>query len=75
MVAEPAPTPNTVPVELTDAMAALVVVHAPPETPLVSTVVPPTQVVAVPVIVPADGGPITVIGKVATPVPQLRVTV
>jgi hypothetical protein len=67
MVAEPAATPVTTPVELfTVAIAALLVDQAPPLLPLlVKVVVPATQIFCVPLRVPALGAAVTVTVRVA----------
>ncbi len=56
MVAVPAPIPEITPEELTVATAALLVVHAPPETVEAKVVVDPTHIDCVPESVPAEGG-------------------
>ena len=62
MVAVPAATPVTTPVELfTVATAASLVVHAPPAVPLLEKVVVPlTQIACVPLMTPALGAATTV---------------
>ena len=67
MVAEPAATPVTNPVdEFTVAITPLLVVHVPPMFPFdVNVVVPLTQIACVPLKVPAFGGVVTVTVRVA----------
>ena len=62
MVAEPAETPVTNPVDgFTVAIAPLLVVHVPPVFPfVVNCVVPPVHIFCVPLKVPAFGGVVTV---------------
>jgi len=66
MVAVPAATPPTTPLEFTVATAALLLLHTPPDVASLSVVVRPEQTVSVPVmdagvgvsttaVVPADG--------------------
>ena len=55
IVAEPTPTPVTTPVEFTEAIELLDVDQVPPATEAENVVVRPTQVVAVPEIVPTLG--------------------
>lgn len=74
IMALPAAMPVTVPVALTLAIAALLVVHVPPEVALLSVVVALWQTVCVPVIVPALGTGTTVTSAVSLAVPQLLVT-
>jgi hypothetical protein len=71
----PEATPVTTPPALTVATEELLVVHAPPETPLVSAVVTPTQTEVAPEIVPAEGRPFTVTANVSMSVPHPFVTV
>ena len=72
----PAATPRTAPVLLfTVAMAVLLLLHAPPLTLLVRAVVPPAQVVVVPVVVPVVGNGCVVMLKVTVVEPQLPLTV
>ena len=76
MVAVPVAPPVTTPVVLTEAIAALLVPHTPPETASESVVVPPAaHKEVVPVIVPADGAPLTVKDTAIVRVPQLLLTV
>ena len=67
MVAVPAATPVTTPVEaLTEAMPVLPDVHVPPLVPFdVKVVVPPTQTACVPLKVPALDAAVTVTVRVA----------
>jgi hypothetical protein len=67
IVAVPAATPVTTPVELfTVAIAALLVDQAPPALPLlVKVVVPATQMFCVPLMEPALGAAVTVTVRVA----------
>ena len=67
IVAVPAATPVTTPVELfTVAIAALLVDQAPPVLPLLeNVVVPPAQMPCVPLRVPALGAAVTVTVRVA----------
>ena len=67
--------PLTIPVALTLATAALLVVHAPPLTASVNVVVVPVQTVLAPAIVPADGAVLTFTVVVALTLPQVAVTV
>ena len=75
MVRLPVATPVTTPVVFTEAIAALLVLHTPPETPSVRVVFAPVQSVAAPDIVPAKTPVFTFTVVVAVPVPQLLVTV
>ena len=77
IVAEPAATPVTTPVDaFTVAADVLLLLQVPPLLPLlVKAVVEPTQTDGVPPIVPAFGSGLTVIGYEALLVPQLVVTV
>ena len=75
MVAVPGPTPNTVPVVLTVAMATLLLLQVPPVVASVSVFVAPWQKVVTPEIVPAETPEITVTVVVAVAAPQLLVTV
>jgi hypothetical protein len=63
IVAVPAVTPVTTPVDaLTVATAVLLLDHVPPVTVEANVVVPPTKTVCIPESVPADeGGAVTVI--------------
>jgi hypothetical protein len=72
MVAVPAATPVITPVELfTVAIAALLVVQAPPVLPFeVKVVLPVPQIVCVPLTVPALGAAVTVMVPVAFTDPQ-----
>ena len=73
MVVVPADAPNTVPLAFTVAMAVLALLHTPPVTVLVNAEEPATQIVAAPDSVPADVAALTVIVRVAVPVPQALV--
>jgi hypothetical protein len=74
IVALPAATPVTSPVELTEAFEDELL-HVPPVVPDADKEVDaPTQTNEAPVIVPADGNGLTVIEEVATSVPQPVVT-
>ena len=77
MVAVPAATPVTNPVEeFTVAIAPLLVVHVPPVFPFdVNVVVPLTQIACVPLRVPAFGGVVTVTVRVAVAFAQPPVPV
>jgi hypothetical protein len=77
MVAVPAATPVTTPVELfTVATAALLVLHAPPVLPFeVKVVVPVPQMACVPLKVPALGAAVTVTERVAVALEQPPVPV
>ena len=74
MVTVPVLKPSTIPELFTGAIAALLLVHAPPETVSVKVLVPPTHIVVEPPIVPAFAVGLTVTGNVAFTVPQLLVT-
>ena len=74
MVALPAVIPVTSPVELTLAIPEDAVDQLPPLTVDESAVFAPVQTEAAPEIEPALGNGLTVIGAVATLVPQLLVT-
>ena len=58
MIAPPAATPVTIPVEPTVATELLLLLHVPPEVALVRATVPPAQTEAEPEI--ADGSALTV---------------
>jgi hypothetical protein len=75
MIAVPLATAVTKPPELTDAIAALLVVHVPPVTASANNEELPGQAVVVPVITPAVGNGLTVTDVVAEAEPQLFVTV
>ena len=75
MVAVPAATPVTIPVDPTVATDVVPEVHAPPLVPSLNAVVAPAHNVAVPEIVPAPGTVFTVTTVVALALPQLLVTV
>jgi hypothetical protein len=77
MVAVPAATPVTTPVELfTVATAALLVVQAPPALPFeVKVVLPVPQIVCVPLKVPALAAAVTVTERVAVALEQPPVPV
>ena len=78
MVAEPAVTPVTRPVEaLIVATAALPLLQLPPETVLLKVVLPSTQIACVPLSVPALTGAVTVTVRVAVALghPPVPVTV
>ena len=74
-MAVPADTPVTTPEALIEATVGLLQLQLPPPTASSKVVVPPTQAVAVPVIVPASGNGLTVINGVTAITPQLLVTV
>lgn len=74
MVTAPAATPNTWPVVLTEAIEVFPELQVPPVTGSVNVVELPLHTVEAPDIVPADAVLVTVIGEVATPVPQVPVT-
>ena len=72
MVAFPAATPVTRPVEVSMvATAGALLVHLPPETVDVKAVVSETQTVWLPLRVPADGGLVTLMTVVAETVEQV----
>ena len=79
MIAVPAATPLTTPVEaFTVAIPVALLDQLPPDTVEVNVVVPPTQIPCVPLRVPADGGLVTVMVPLAVTVPPvhpLRATV
>jgi hypothetical protein len=75
MIAVPAELPVTNPVLVTEATEGPPLVQEPPPTVLDKDVVPLTQIVAVPDIVPAFGSGLTVTFCVATTAPQPFVTV
>ena len=75
MVAGPVPTPDTTPVELTEATAALLVVQVPPLAASARAMVAPVQTAAGPVMVPALGVRLTVIATEVEAVPQAVVEV
>jgi hypothetical protein len=70
MVAVPAATPVTTPVEPTVATEVLLLLHVPPVTVSLKVVVDEVQTVAVPVIEPADEDAPTVTTNVAVELPQ-----
>jgi hypothetical protein len=74
MFATPPATPVTVPVLLTLAVVALDELQTPPETDAVSIVVDPEHTAVAPLIVPAEGSPITETAMVSVEVPQPLVT-
>ena len=63
------------PVAFTEATDGLPELHVPPEAPSTSNVLPATQTVDEPDIVPAEGVVRTVIGQVVLAVPHAPVTV
>ena len=67
--------PVTVPVALTVATPAVLLLHTPPAAASANVVAVPVHTVVVPVIVPAVGVADTVTVVVAVAVPQLLVTV
>ena len=77
MVADPAATPVTRPVEaFTAAMAVLLLLQVPPASPVVvNEVCALTHNVAAPLTVPAFGSAFTVTVAVALVVPQVLVTI
>ena len=79
MVVLPAVTPIRLavnpPVAVTDAIVELLVVQVPLETVSESPTTPATHTELDPEIVPADGAPSTVTGKLAVAEPQLILTV
>ena len=75
METEPAETPVTTPVELTVAIAGLLLLQVPPTVVSISVMVLPVHTLVGPVIVPADTTLITVTSAVAEALPQLLVTV
>ena len=62
------------PVVLTDAIAVLLLLHVPPVVVAVQDVVAPVHMALVPLMVPATGSGLTVIGAVAVAAPQLPET-
>ena len=71
----PSDRPCTTPPVDTEPTTGLLLVHVPPELPVVDkAVVAATQTLAVPVTEPADVTAFTVITTVAATVPQLLVT-
>ena len=71
IVEVPAATPKITPVEtLTVAFPTVPEVHVPPEAVEVKVVVPVSQIVCVPLKVPAVGGAVTVIVLVAVALVQ-----
>ena len=75
MVAVPAALPRTTPVELTEAIALLLLLQVPPDVASANVVVAPTQTVVVPVIGDTVAPVLTVTIAVAEAVPQALVTV
>ena len=75
MVTLPAATPVTTPDVFTDAIAALLLVQAPPEVPSVSVVVAPVQATEEPEMLPAEGDEFTVTAFVPAAEPQVLVNV
>jgi hypothetical protein len=75
MIAEPDATPVTKPPELTEAIAALLVVHEPPAIASESSDELPGQTIVVPVITPGSGNVEMVTNVVAAATPQVVVTV
>ena len=73
-MAVPAVAPVTIPVAVTAATAALLLLHVPPAVASDNVVVAPVHTVVVPVIVPAVGVAVTVTVAVAVAVPQALVT-
>ena len=65
MVVVPVPTPVTMPEEPTVATLLLVLLHVPPDMASVRLIVAPVQTSDGPVIIPADGGILTVTISVA----------
>ena len=74
IIAVPAATPVVIPVEPTVAIPVALELHTPPVVELLSVMVEPAQTADAPVIVPAVGAVITLTDLVATPIPQLVVT-
>ena len=77
IVALPSPTPVTTPVvAFTVATSVLLLVQIPPASPLaLKLMFAPAHTDDKPLIVPAFGSELTMIGKLAVEVPQLLVTV
>jgi hypothetical protein len=75
MVAAPVPTPVTTPVVLTEATAALLVAHVPPDAASAKVMVEPIQTTEGPVMVPALAVVLTVMATEAEAVPQAVVEV
>ena len=74
MVADPADTPVTTPVALTEATAVLLLLQVPPEAVSLRAEVRPVQMAAPPVITPAPAAGVTVTGAVVKALPQPVVT-
>jgi hypothetical protein len=74
MVVLPTNIPDTTPAPLIVAIDVLLLLQTPPGAPSVNVVVEPTHTLVAPTIVPATGKGLTVIGSVATAVPQALVT-
>ena len=75
IVAEPADTPVTIPVDAIPAIEVLLLLQVPPvAVSIKGIVVEPSHTLATPVIVPASGCGNTVNGYVATAVLQTLVT-
>ena len=73
MIAVPAVTPLTTPVEaFTVAILVELLDQLPPDTVEVNVVVPPTQIPCVPLRVPADAGLVTVMVPLAVLVPPVH---
>lgn len=74
MVVVPAATPVTVPAALMVAAAGLLLLHTPPAAASVRVLEEPGHTIVAPLMVPADGTPVTVTTAVAPALPQLLVT-
>ena len=75
MVAVPPDRPVTIPVLLILATVVSLLDHVPPPAASARVVVVPSQIVVVPVMVPAEGPAEVVTDNVALAVPQALVTV
>ena len=74
MMAVPNVLPRTTPEPVTEATVGVPLLQLPPEGVSVSVLVVPGHNVTVPPMAAGAGKGLTVIGKVARPVPQLLVT-
>ena len=74
-MAEPAETPVTRPLALTEAIVPAELLQVPPLAASVSVIDEPEQTEATPVMLPAAGAAFTVNACVAIAVPQVLVTV
>ncbi len=74
MVSSPIVTPVTMPLGVTVALA-LLLLHTPPAVASLSVINAPVHTTEEPVMLPADGGPLTVTVAVTADVPQLPLIV